>query len=118
MQSNTALATISIPSLSTVLGDLSIDTNAVLATISLPSLSIVIEILSIRFNPSLTLASFPQLTFIGEKIHICANNAAFRIPNGPPDAPTGGLVITGPSKGTINCSLQEGNATCISVICP
>jgi hypothetical protein len=91
--------------------------NALLATLSFPSLSTVAS-LDIRTNPSLTFAHLPKLTFIGGQLSICANNAAFIIPSGPPNAPTGGFVVTGPSKGQPNCNLQQGNMTCSAVICP
>jgi hypothetical protein len=77
----------------------------------------VVGYLSIRFNPSLTFASLPKLTYISQNIYICKNNAAFRIPSGPPDAPTGGLTSAG-LKGTTLCYFQQGASTCSTVTCP
>jgi hypothetical protein len=108
--SSSAIAVTS--SLLTYAGEnLVISSNAVLATIILPSLSTVTGYLSIVSNPSLTLAHLPKLTFIGDRIFFLENNAAFRIPSGPPDAPTGGLVVTGSLKGTNNCHLNQGSTT-------
>jgi hypothetical protein len=116
---NAALTKIDLPSLGTLSGSyLSIRINNALATINLPSLSILTGYLEIRDSPSLTFVSLSKLTFIGVQILICLNNAAFTIPSGPPNAPTGGLVVTGSLKGTKNCYLQQGSGTCSLVTCP
>jgi hypothetical protein len=79
----------------------------------------VVESLFILTNPSLTFAHLPKLTFIGDRIFICVNNADFVIPSGPPDAPTGGLVVTGSFKNTESCLYQHGAVDCSSfVTCP
>jgi hypothetical protein len=98
-------------------GYLEIRGNPFLTNIILPSLSTVVGALEIRHNPSLTFASLPKLTYIDDNILICANNAAFRIPAGPPDAPTGGLT-SATRKGQVLCWLQEGAGTCSTVTCP
>jgi hypothetical protein len=118
LQSNDYLRAINLTNLRVVSKSLDIYTNAVLATISLPSLSAVIATLRINQNPSLTLAQLPVLTFLGDRISICVNNAAFLIPSSPPNAPTGGLVVTGSNKGTSNCVLSQGSAICTSTRCP
>jgi hypothetical protein len=116
---NGLITSINLPSLSTVAGTkLDFNTNTVLATITLPSLSTVLGILYIDENPSLTFVHLPKLTFIGNFIRICQNNAVFRIPTGPPNAPSNGLVVTGTNKGKVACFLQQGNATCTTVTCP
>jgi hypothetical protein len=116
---NDALATISLGSLTHIGGSLGIYTHNVLTTINLPSLSAMSGDLYIFDNPSLTFAHLPKLTFIEFSIGICQNNAAFRIPSGPPDAPTGGLVVTGQYKGTPSCRLQDGASPCASrTTCP
>jgi hypothetical protein len=115
---NDALATINLPSLTYMGGSLNIYSNVALTTISLPSLSTVVVFLQIYSSPSLTFASLPKLTFIGTSIGICQNNAAFRVPSGPPDAPTGGLTSAG-RKGQNACSFQHGASTCSeSDTCP
>jgi hypothetical protein len=117
IRSNAALSTINIPSL-TYTQSLTISNNAVLATINLSSLSTLVGSLTIYVNPSLTHASLPKLTYIASIIFICQNNADFVIPSGPPDAPTGGLVVTGPLKNTESCYFQQGADTCTTVTCP
>jgi hypothetical protein len=119
IRSNPVLDTINLSSLRTVTRDLETRSNAVLATINLPSLSTVVGDLQIFSNPSLTFVHLPKLTFIGSRISLCANNALFRIPSGPPDAPTSGLVVGGSYKGTNSCQLQGGSGTCnLTVTCP
>jgi hypothetical protein len=79
----------------------------------------VVKSLVILDNPFLTFTHLPKLTFIGDAIFICANNADFVIPSGPPDAPAGGLVVTGSLKNTDNCFYQQGAVDCSSfVTCP
>jgi hypothetical protein len=100
-------------------GYLDINSNTRLATVLLPSLAVVGDDFTFLYNPALTLAQFPSLTFIGNRILFCSNNAAFRIPSGPPNAPTGGLVVTGAAKGRLSCFLQQGSGECGQpVICP
>jgi hypothetical protein len=96
---------------------LAIQTNVVLATIILQSLSSIKGTFVLRFNPLLTLLHLPMLTFISEYMNICMNNAVFVIPTGLPNAPIGGLVVTGSYKGTYNCKFQSGTV-CSTVKCP
>jgi hypothetical protein len=116
--SNTKLPILSFLSLSYVGGYLQVAMNPVLVYASFPSLTAVVGFLSIRFNPALTYASLPKLTHISEAILFCQNHADFRIPSGPPDAPTGGLVVTGQLKGANSCFFQQGAGTCAPSICP
>jgi hypothetical protein len=119
IRNNDALVSIDLPHMSFVAGALDIFSNAVLPTIGLPSLSVVISWLAIYSNPSLTLLSLPKLTHIGDHIRFCINNAVFTIPSGPPNAPTGGLVVINSQKGNEKCFLQQGAAACgPPVTCP
>jgi hypothetical protein len=116
---NSALATISLPSLTYTEGHTVIINNAVLARINFPELSTVVRSLNIYSNPFLTFANLPQLTFIGATLGFCQNNAVFRIPSGPPNAPTGGLVVTGSYKGQPwSCWYQQGSGACTGAYCP
>jgi hypothetical protein len=113
IRENADLTTVSLPSLTFTGGHLEIYyLNDALATIHLPSLSTVVGNLDIRSDISLTFVHLPKLTFIGGQILFCANNADFLIPSGPPHAPTGGFVVTGPLKGTDSCVLQQGSGSC------
>jgi hypothetical protein len=116
IRTNVVLANINFTSLTYIRGYLHIENNAVLA-VNLPSLSTVAGFLAILGNPSLTFASLPNLTLIELNIAICANNDAFRIPSGPPDAPNGGLTSAG-AKDQPECYFQQGNGTCSFVTCP
>jgi hypothetical protein len=141
IKNNSALATIDLPVLTTVTGNLDVDSNDVLAgillpllsvvgfylaiesnmiltAVSLPSLSYIGTSLYVTFNPSLTMVHLPKLTSIHERIFICRNNVAFRIPSNPPSAPEGGLAVTGSNKGMITCWLQEGSDSCELIQCP
>jgi hypothetical protein len=100
-------------------GHLFIFANTALTTIALPSLSTVVGGFDISYNAALTFAHLPKLTYIGTTIGICSNNAAFLIPSGPPDAPTGGLVVSGTNKGQKICHYQQGSGPCGGVeTCP
>jgi hypothetical protein len=116
--SSTTATTVTASLLTYMGGHLLIQSNTALATIILPSLSAVVRDLRIQTNAALTFAHLPKLTFIGGWVRICSNNAAFLIPSNPPNAPAGGLVVTGGSKGQSNCYLQQGSSTCSFVICP
>jgi hypothetical protein len=118
IETNTALASINLPTLTYTSGHLTIRSNAILTTINFLSLITVVGALNIWYNPFLTFASLPKLTYIGSTIGICANNAAFRIPSGPPYAPTGGFMVNGSSKGQVHCNFQQGASTCTFVTCP
>jgi hypothetical protein len=114
-------ATIVVSALLTLAnGYLYLQSNSVLATIHLPALSAVRGYLSIQSHPFLTLVHLPKLTFIGDRLFFCENNAAFRIPSGPPDAPTGGLVVTSSHKNQAQCYVQQGSDFCNGayVTCP
>jgi hypothetical protein len=63
------------------------------------------------------LLHLPLLTYIDEIINICQNNADLVVPSGPPNAPTGGLVVSGQFKRTQVCFFQV-DGVCSSVICP
>jgi hypothetical protein len=93
-------------------GYLGIRYNTVLTIINLPSLSSVVGYLLIAGNPRLTRAQLPKLTFVGSVLLFCENHASFVIPSGPPDAPFGGLQVTGQYKDTDNCNLESGTAAC------
>jgi hypothetical protein len=116
IRTNAAITTIDFPSLGNVNGSLIIVNNTVLASIYLPSLSAVVEYFQILNNPSLTFTHLPRLTFIGGFIAICLNSPAFLIPSGPPNAPTGGLVVTGQFKGQPQCHYQQGSNVCSSLV--
>jgi hypothetical protein len=100
-----------------VTGFLSFRVNSALTTLNLPSLSIVTESLAIFDNPLLTYASLPKTTFIGSFMTICANSAFFTIPSSP-NAPAGGLVVSGVYKNQVMCNLQQGDMACSLVSCP
>ena len=99
-------------------GYLEIYSNSALTRIEFPSLSSMGGSLQIRENAMLTFAHLPKLTYIGERIKFCSNHASFAIPVGPLNAPTGGLVVTGPIKGTSNCVLSQGALGCGASNCP
>jgi hypothetical protein len=100
-------------------GHFEIISNAFLTTIYLPSLSSVIGFLSIQSNPLLTFAHLPRLTLITDRIFFCQNHASFVVPFQPPDAPVGGLVVTGSRKGTGNCRILPGSTACSTLTtCP
>jgi hypothetical protein len=110
-----ALSTVDFSSLTYSGGSLLCSSNPLLTSLHLSLLSTLVLNLQIRTNPSLTFASLPNLTFIGGGIYICSNNALFTIPSGPPNAPTGGFVVTGSSKGQNTCHLKQGTNTCSPV---
>ena len=143
IQSNGTLTRIDFPSLSSVGGTLQISSHTALTSIDLPSLTSVGEHLYINTNTALTRIDFPSLGAVGGNlfmysnsmltdlhlpklikivsyIYFCQNHASFRIPSGPPDAPSGGLVVTGQYKGRNSCYLQQGAGLCsgLNVICP
>jgi hypothetical protein len=117
IRSNLALAAISLASLAEV-GSMYVDENDVLTTVSFPLLSVVGTHLDIHNDVALTLAHLPKLTYIGGYIFFCQNNAAFVIPDGPPNAPLGGLEVIEANKGKTICRLQQGAGVCTNVPCP
>ena len=119
IRSHSALTRIDLPSLSAVGGYLHINGNSALTRIELPSLSSVGGLMSIIINGMLTFAHLPKLTYISGFIGFCSNHASFRIPDGPPNAPEGGLVVTGPIKGQVQCPLsKQGDGSCALTTCP
>jgi hypothetical protein len=118
-QTNGLLAALNLTSLRVVNSYIQIRTNNLLARIDLPDLSVVNSDLGVYSNPALTFVSLPKLTFIGGIIQFCENHADFRIPSGPPDAPLGGLVVSGSKKNQMQCYRKSGSALCgAPTICP
>jgi hypothetical protein len=116
---NTQLTLISLPSLTWVNGYFDIRYHDALTVASFPALSRITDTLYVETNPAFTYLNVPKLTYIGGWMDFCENNAAFRIPSGPPNAPTGGLKVTGSRKGTEFCFLMQGDGVCnINSICP
>jgi hypothetical protein len=89
--------------------------NQFVGSFSFASLSIVNGKLSLSDNLSLTYVYLPKLTYINGAIVICGNNEAFMVPSGPPNAPSGGLLVTGADKGKPLCRLQDGASSCLSM---
>jgi hypothetical protein len=87
--------------------------------VSLPSLTHVGNAMTFLLNSALTSVHLPKLTFLGFTITFCQNHASFVIPSGLPDAPTGGLVVTGPFNGRSFCYLKQGASPCSTTdACP
>ena len=134
IDSNSAMTRIDLPSLTSVQGDFSlansgvssidvtalafvgtaliVAANPTLTRFDVPSLSIVGGYLNFNTNAMLTLASLPKLTYINDRLLFCANNPAFMIPSGPPNAPAGGLVVSGANKNRPACFLFQGAQPC------
>jgi hypothetical protein len=93
-------------------GLLNIKGHADLTRVDFPSLRSVAGYLLIHTNTKLTYASLPQLTFIGKQLYFCGNHPSFLIPTGPPNAPQGGLAVTGQFKGMDVCWIRNGNGAC------
>jgi hypothetical protein len=74
---------------------------------------------TVNENKLLTYLSVPKLTHI-ELIEICDNGFGFVVPSAVDmTAPVGGLVVTGPRKGTSACVIQNGtDSTCPATTCP
>jgi hypothetical protein len=67
----------------------------------------------------LTVVHLPKLTYIATTLDICDSHASFIVPAGPPNAPEGGLRVSGPLKGKESCSIQQGAVTCsFLTVCP
>jgi hypothetical protein len=114
-----ALTSINFPVYTTANSLLAFNTNSALTEVLLPSLSTVKGYFQLRDNTALTYVNVPKLTYIGDYIVLCQNSPAFSIPSGQPNAPAGGLVVTGAKKGTVNCVLQQGTGSCDTyVTCP
>jgi hypothetical protein len=97
-----------------------VEDNDALSKIEVPSLRIIMGYISIISNDLLTHVSLPTLTYINGFIRFCSNHQTFVIPTQPPNAPQGGFVVTGPSKGMNRCVLLDGSTACdVSMtICP
>jgi hypothetical protein len=86
--------------------------NTVQTMVTFPLLAVLKGGIDLFDIPALTYANLPKLTYIGEVIYICENNTTFRIPSAPPNAPSGGLKITGPSADLSTCFLKQGTGVC------
>ena len=115
---NIALTRISCPLLTYSHG-LFIVSNAKLTRIDFPVLSLLDAELEVQSNAKLTYTHLPKLTYISGFIRFCINSATFVIPTGTPNAPSGGLKVTGALKGTLQCTLKSGAGACSPVVaCP
>jgi hypothetical protein len=119
----TVITTLDLPALTYAMGFVVVDNN-ILPRLILPELRIVEYssglVLSLRVdsNNMLTYLSVPKLTFV-ELIRICENGVGFIVPNAMDmTAPVGGLVVTGPRKGTGICNIWDGRGECSLVTCP
>jgi hypothetical protein len=100
-------------------GYLQVYSNTVLARLDLPSLSVMNGYLYITTNSAFTYAHLPKLTYIYGTLSFCANHANFAIPNAPPNAPLGGLVVSNWQKNMKSCYLTQGAGTCgATSFCP
>ncbi len=107
------------PVLTRAEGYLWISDNDMLTRVDFASLSYVGGELRILYNSALTFASLPRLSQVQREIIFCRNAPTFVIPN--PDSGTAappGLTSV-QHKGTANCFLQNGSASCITAVtCP
>jgi hypothetical protein len=116
---NPALTEVYFPSLQYVGEGFQLSSNTNVARLNLPSLTVLISSLGIYTNSMLTLMNVPLLTYIGGTIQTCESNAAFTLPQ-PPNAPAGGLVVTGTYKNMANCRMFSGTTYCLNpyTTCP
>jgi hypothetical protein len=92
--------------------------NLALLSIDLSALVHVSLALSVQSNPALTFFSAPVLAFIGDRLFFCQNSPMFEIPT-VPNAPLGGLQVSGLLKGTSSCILKQGDQACQGLdLCP
>jgi hypothetical protein len=118
VQTNALVPRLSFPLL-TRSGIMEITNNAVLTLINAPKLDVVLMRLVVSQNPLLTYLNVPLLDSIGDYIKICENGVGFLVPTGSPNAPSGGLDVTGTKSGTRACQMANGTGTCGTMVnCP
>jgi hypothetical protein len=118
--SNSGLSLVSFPAFTQSGGGFSFSNNVKLTLINLPAYARNLGELRFDANTILTYINVPVLTYIYDQIFICANHANLVYPTGPPNAPSGGLKVQGPKKGTLACYLRSGATACTGTyaICP
>ncbi len=117
------ITTLDLPALTYARGFFLTDDD-LLARLILPELRIVefnsdfFVSFDVRDNNLLTYLSIPKLTYI-IVIQICGNGVGLVVPNAlDMTASVGGLVVTGPYKGTSTCYIQNGSDSCVATTCP